>query len=210
MSRLRALALVLVLGAVAGCSEADSAFDNPRGAEAVPAYGDTLIEALLGNIAGLIPNITADGTAHEVGDRIYNALLRYDRNLTPVGDLAESWTFSPDCLDLTFRLRRGVRWHDGEPFTARDVVFTYRATIDPRTPSPYKVDFSEVERVEALDDHTVHVRYHRPYAKALTSWASHTMLPRHLLAPYVAEGKIREAPQNWRAPVGTVSHWPRP
>lgn len=203
MSRLRALALVLVLGAVAGCSEADSAFDGPHGAEAAPAYGDTLIEALLGNIAGLIPNITADGAAHEVGARIYNALLRYDRDLNPVGDLAESWTFSPDCLDLTFRLRRDVRWHDGAPFTARDVVFTYQATIDPRTPSPYKVDFSEVERAEALDDHTVHVRYRRPYAKALTSWASHNILPRHLLAPYVAEGRIREAPQNWSAPVGT-------
>jgi peptide/nickel transport system substrate-binding protein len=60
-----------------------------------------------------------------------------------------------------------------------------------------------VETVQALDDHTVHVRYKRPYAKALTSWASHAILPRHLLASYVAQGKIREAPQNWSAPVGT-------
>ena len=204
MSGPGALLLALVVAAVAGCSEADSAGQQaPAGGEAVPAYGDTLIESLLGNIAGLIPNITADGAAHEVGARIYNRLLRYDRDLNPVGDLAESWDFSADCLDLTFRLRPGVRWHDGVPFTAGDVVFTYEATIDPRTPSPYKVDFSEVERVRALDDHTVHVRYKRPYAKALTTWVSHAVLPRHLLAPYVAAGKIREAPQNWSAPVGT-------
>ena len=203
-SRLRALVLLLGVAAAAGCTEADSAIDRPRtGEPAVPAYGDTLIESLLGNISGLIPNITSDGASHEVGDRIYNALLRFDRNLNPVGDLAASWEFSGDCLDLTFRLRPGVLWHDGAPFTAADVVFTYEATIDSRTPSPYKVDFSEVAAVEALDEHTVHVRYKRPYAKAITSWASHAILPRHLLAPYVAEGKIREAPQNWSAPVGT-------
>lgn len=204
MSRLRALVLTLGVVVAAGCSEAGSMGTRAETSDdAVPAYGDTLIESLLGNIAGLIPNITADGAAHEVGGRIYSALLRYDRDLNPVGDLAESWTFSPDCRDLTFRLRQGVRWHDGAPFTAQDVVFTYEATIDPRTPSPYKVDFSEVDSVRALDDHTVQVRYRRPYAKAITSWANHTMLPRHLLAPYVAEGKIREAPQNWSAPVGT-------
>jgi peptide/nickel transport system substrate-binding protein len=203
MRRLRALVLLLAV-AVAGCSEVDSALEHVRaGEEIAPAYGDTLIEALLGNISGLIPNITSDTASHDVGRLLYNALLRHDRDLHPTGDLAESWEFSSDCLDLTFRLREGVRWHDGAPFTADDVVFTYEATIDPRTPSPYKVDFSEVAAVEALDDHTIHVRYKRPYAKALTSWASHTILPRHLLESYVAEGRIREAPQNWNAPVGT-------
>jgi len=43
-----------------------------------------------------------------------------------------------------------VKWHDGAPFTADDVVFTWQAMTDPRTPSPYKSDFNDVERVEAL------------------------------------------------------------
>ena len=55
--------------------------------------------------------------------------------------MAESWEFSADCLELTFQLRRNVRWHDGQPFTAEDVLFTYEAMINPKTPTAYKEDF---------------------------------------------------------------------
>jgi peptide/nickel transport system substrate-binding protein len=200
----RGIAVVGLLLTAAGCSgEVESALEKvlPQ-SSATPAYGDTYIDSLLGNISSLIPTITSDNASHEIGGLIYSGLVRHDKDLEPLGELAESWTFSPDCLDLTFRLRRGVKWHDGHPFTASDVVFTYEATIDPRMPSPYKSDYSEVERVEALDPHTVHVRYRQPYAKALVSWGQ-SVLPRHLLEPYVKAGKIKEAPQNWRAPIGT-------
>ena len=60
----------------------------------------------------------------------------------------------------------------------------------------------KVERVEAVGPHDVRVVYKRPYAKALLSWAL-PILPRHLLESYVKAGKIKEAPQNWTAPVGT-------
>src|SRR5437763_1427759 len=95
-----------------------------------------------------------------------------------------------------------VRWHDGKPMTADDVVFTWETTVNPKTPSPYKSDFQDVERVEAAGPHDVRVVYKRPYAKALLSWAL-PILPRHLLESYVKAGKIKEAPQNWTAPVGT-------
>jgi peptide/nickel transport system substrate-binding protein len=196
--------LALLACALAGCgNEADGVVDKivPRAA-ATPAYGDTFIDSLIGNISSLIPNITSDSASHDVGDLIYNGLVTYDRDLNPVGDLAESWTFSPDCLDLTFKLRKNVRWHDGAAFTAEDVVFTYEAVVNPKTPSPYKSDFNAVESVQALDPYTVRVRYKQPYAKALVSWGT-SMLPRHLLERYVSQGKIREAPQNWTAPVGT-------
>lgn len=197
-------AVALLALALGGCgSEADTVVDKvlPRAA-ATPAYGDTYIDSLLGNVSSLIPNITADAGAHDVGDLLYNGLVRYDRDLNPVGELAESWAFSGDCLDLTFRLRKGVRWHDGSPFDASDVVFTYDAVTNPKTPSPYKSDFSDVESVQAIDPYTVRVRYRKPYAKALVSWAM-AILPRHLLDRWVREGKIREAPQNFNAPVGT-------
>jgi peptide/nickel transport system substrate-binding protein len=197
-------ALALLACALAGCgNEADGVVDKivPRAA-ATPAYGDTFIDSLIGNISSLIPNITSDSASHDVGDLIYNGLVTYDRDLNPVGDLAESWAFSPDCLDLTFKLRKNVRWHDGAAFTAEDVVFTYEAVVNPKTPSPYKSDFNAVESVQALDPYTVRVRYKQPYAKALVSWGT-SMLPRHLLERYVSQGKIREAPQNWTAPVGT-------
>ena len=74
--------------------------------------------------------------------------------------------------------------------------------MNPKTPSPYKSDFQDVEKVEKTGPLPVRVIYKRPYAKALVSWGV-TILPKHLLESYVAAGKIKEAPQNWTAPVGT-------
>jgi peptide/nickel transport system substrate-binding protein len=61
---------------------------------------------------------------------IFSSLVRPDEQLRPVPDLATSWAASEDGLSYTFTLRPGVRWHDGEPFTARDVQFTFEQIID--------------------------------------------------------------------------------
>src|SRR5207247_6929145 len=142
---LRLLGLLLLL-AVAGCGgEADSAMDLASGqATGKPAYGDTYIEALQGNISGLIPNVLSDGPSFEVGSLIYNGLVKHDKDVNLVPELAESWQFSRDCLDLTFKLRRDVRWHDNQPFTADDVVFTYDTMVNPKTPTAYAGDFKPV------------------------------------------------------------------
>ena len=163
------------------------------------ANGDTLIEASIGNVSSLIPNITSDQSSLEVGDLMYSGLITLGKDLQVEPELAKSWNFSKDCLTLDFQLREDVKWHDGKPFTAEDVVFTWEATMDPRTPSSYKSDFQDIERVEKTGKYAVRVVYKRPYAKALTSWGV-TMLPKHLLESYVKAGKIKEAPQNWSAP----------
>jgi len=194
-----ALALLTV---VAVChSEAGPAAAERKGSPA-PAYGDTRIEASIGNVSGLIPNITSDSASHEVGDFMYNGLITLDKDLNITGELAKSWAFSKDCLTLDFTLHDKVKWHDGKPFTADDVVFTWETTMNPKTPSPYKSDFQDVDKVQARGPQEVRVSYKRPYAKALMSW-SLPMLPRHLLETWVRDGKIKEAPQNWTAPVGT-------
>lgn len=201
---LTALALAGLL-ALGGCgSDADSALEKVGVAEAgtQPAYGDTFIDVLTGNISGLIPNIVSDSASFNVGGLIYSGLVTRDRNLKHIGDLAESWTFSADCRDLTFKLRPNVRWHDGRPFTSADVMFTYETMINPKTPTAYREGFRMVESVETPDPATVTVHYKQPYAKALDTWAF-WMLPKHLLESYVKDGKLREAPQNWSAPVGT-------
>jgi peptide/nickel transport system substrate-binding protein len=199
-----ALTLALALGGCGG--EADSAVEQvgARGGEKA-AYGDTFIEALTGNISGLIPNILSDSASFEVGSLIYSGLVMRDRDLNLVPELAESWKFSKDCLNLTFKLRSNVRWHDGQPFTASDVVFTYDTMINPKTPTAYREDFKAVESVTAPDPLTVRIRYKQPYAKALQSWGT-WVLPQHLLEPYVREGKLREAPQNRSNPVGTGAY----
>ena len=199
-----ASALALALGGCGG--EADSPVEAVAGTTGEkPAYGDTFIEAMTGNISGLIPNVLSDSASFDVGSLIYSGLVMRDRELNLIGELAESWTFSKDCLDLTFNLRRNVRWHDERPFTAADVVFTYETMINPKTPTAYREDFKAVESVTALDPYTLRVRYKQPYAKALQSWGI-WMLPRHLLEPWVREGKLREAPQNRVNPVGTGAY----
>ena len=200
-SRGRLGATLALAALVAGCS-GEAAVNQGKAGANTPAYGDTLIEASIGNISSLIPNITSDAASREVGNYMYNGLVTLGRDLEIAPELATSWEFSKDCLTLDFNLHRGVKWHDGAPFTADDVVFTWRTTMNPKTPSPYRSDFQDVQSVDAVDPYTVRVTYRKPYAKALLSWGL-SILPRHLLERYVTEGKLKEAPQNWTAPVGT-------
>jgi peptide/nickel transport system substrate-binding protein len=195
--------LVATALAFAGCGvDARGRDDGVTSVNEHPAKGDTFIESSIGNVSALIPNIANDGASHDVGGQIYDGLITRDKNLNIVPAMAESWTFSDDCRHLTFRLRDGIRWHDGHPFTSADVVFTHATMVNPKTPTPYREDFQAVESIEAVDAHTVKITYKTPYAKALSSWSMY-MLPKHLLESYVQDGKLREAPQNLRAPVGT-------
>src|SRR5262249_36510992 len=163
--------------------------------------GDTFITASIGDISGLIPSLTTDAASHEIGSLIYDGLVRIDKDLNNAPGMAESWTFSKDCLDLTFKLRRDVKWHDGRPFTADDVIFTYKAMGNTKTPAAFKEGYLLVKGVEAVDPYTVHVTYAKPYARAISTWSDY-VLPKHVLEPYVADGKLRESPQN-RHPIGT-------
>jgi len=162
-----------------------------------PAYGDTLIEGTIGDASTLIPILTSDSSSHDVAEQIYNGLVKYDKNLNLVGDLAKSFSVSPDGLEITFNLRRGVKWHDGAPFTARDVLYTYNVIVDPKTPTAYAEGFKQVKAVSALDEHTIKVTYSYSFAPALASWTM-PMLPAHLL-----EGKDITKSSLARNPVGT-------
>lgn len=82
--------------------------------------------------------------------------------------------------EITFWLRRGVRFHDGQPFSAHDVVFTYQAIMDPRNLSPRRASFEPVKEITVLDDHRVRVTYKRLFSPAVEAWTM-GILPRHLL-----------------------------
>ena len=92
--------------------------------------------------------------------------------------LAERWEVDPDGRTVTFYLKRGVRWHDGRPFTARDVVFTVEAGRDPANASPLRSQFAAFESVEALDDHTVRFRLAHPSANPILLF-DFRILPAH-------------------------------
>ncbi len=207
MRRLGGRALVPWVAAllVAGCgTRAESPADSAQAGGDARAYGDTFVEASIGDIGALIPSLASDGASHDVGSLIYDGLLRVDKNINWLPAMAESWSFASDCLSLEFKLRRDVKWHDGQPFTAADVVFTWQTLIHPKTPAPFKEKFLQIKAVEALDPYTVRVTYPQPYGRALETWNEY-ILPKHLLEPYVAEGKLRESPQN-RHPIGTGAY----
>ena len=128
---------------------------------------------------------------------IFEGLVGLDARLDPVPRLATRWEQSPDGKVITFHLRPDVEWHDGEPFTAEDVAFTFDAIQSLHAPTLWKAYMSAVETIETPDDHTVVVKYRYAYAPALTSWTV-GILPKHLY-----EGKeLLSAPAN-REPVGT-------
>ena len=145
-----------------------------------PVAGDTLITASIGEPSSLIPVLASDSASHDVASYVYNGLVKYDRDLNIVGDLAESWEISEDNLSITFRLKKGVLWQDGHPFTAHDVMYTYKVIVDPKTPTPYAGDFQLVKSARVIDDHTFRVTYGKSFAPALISWGA-AILPRHLL-----------------------------
>ena len=189
--------VIAVTVSLPGCSEKKQGSTERNLSDSGHAYGDIIVEGSIGDASNLIPLLSSDSTSHGIASLVFNGLVKYDKNINIVGDLAESWKISGGGLVITFRLRKGVKWHDGHPFTARDVMFTYQVTIDPKTPTAYAGDFLKVKKAEVLDDYTFRVTYDKPFAPALMSWGS-AILPKHLL-----EGKdITTSPLS-RHPVGT-------
>jgi len=162
-----------------------------------PAYGDAFIVGTPAEPSILIPMLASDSASHDVSGLIFNGLVKYDTDLSVIGDLAESWDISKDGLVITFHLRKGVKWADGVEFTADDVMFGYKTIIDEKTPSAYKEDFLQVKKAEVLDNYTFRATYEKPFAPALTTWGSLIILPKHLL-----EGKDITKTDFARNPVG--------
>jgi peptide/nickel transport system substrate-binding protein len=139
-----------------------------------------------------------------VNKALYSTLLRYDlATLEPVGDLAESYSVSDDGLTYTFNLRPDVSWHDGEPFTADDVVFTMNLWTDPDVPFFLSNNFRLVEEVAATDEHMVVVRLREPQSAfpTLLGYLAN-ILPEHLLADLTPE-QLTNPSEFLRNPIGT-------
>lgn len=199
---LRAAALA-ALALVASCTSEDGAPVAPVARpEAPPARGDAIVLGTIGDASNLIPMLASDSASHEYASNIFDGLVAYDKTLSYLEPrLAEKWDVANGGLEITFHLRRDVKWHDGAPFTARDVEFGFRTITDEKTLTAYSEDYKQVQKFELLDDYSFRVTYEKPYAPALGSWGSLVVLPRHLL-----EGQnINETPFGQK-PVGLGSH----
>ena len=130
------------------------------------------------DIDSLNPLVSYMQVGFEVFLLVYDPLVRYDENYDPVGSLAESWTLSDDQLTWTFKLKDGVKWHDGEPFTSADVKFTYDLMIDNGLGYMYGSYMTGITGIECPDDTTVIMTTAEPKANMLMNTTP--ILPKHI------------------------------
>lgn len=160
--------------------------------------GGTLNSTLWPEPPGIVIGIHLNAPTLLPSTKIFEGLLTYDFQLNAQPMLAETWKVSDDGLTYTFNLRRNVKWHDGKPFTSKDVVFSLAKFI-PEVHPRSKPTFLRAE-VTAPDDYTVVLKLKEPYGPMIRSLdaISAPIVPAH-----VYEGtNFRDNPAN-RKPIGT-------
>jgi peptide/nickel transport system substrate-binding protein len=187
--------------AVAGCSKSL----NRNG---VPS--DRLRIAISINPTQLNPILAQNTMETFVDGLMFDLLVTHDQNHQEVPELAaavptvENGGISKDGLTITYHLRHGVKWHDGAPFTSRDVKFTWQAIMNPRNNVVSRRGYDQVASMDARDEYTVVMHLKRRFPPAIDSIFAESdtplrVLPAHLLAK---EDDLNHATFN-AAPVGT-------
>ncbi|GBE14004.1 oligopeptide-binding protein AppA precursor [bacterium BMS3Abin14] len=165
-----------------------------------PADGDWLVRRMPAEPATLNPVTATDVYEGMVNSFIYESLLKRDnRTLELVPFLAQTLDASSDHLSYTFTLRDGLRWGDGMPLTADDVVFTFEIVRDPAVDAPHLRNYyRNLEKVQALDNRTVRFTFSKPYFKSLEMIGGMSIIPRHIFA----KGDFNTNPHG-RSPIGS-------
>lgn len=133
------------------------------------AYKDTIRYAASSDQNSLdAPNNTSNSV---VLTQIYNGLVKRDQDNELVPDLAESWELSEDELVWTFHLRKGVKFHNGKEFTARDVKASFDRTNNPDKPTVYTATLNVIAETIVVDDYTVQCRTEKPVGPFLQNLA---------------------------------------
>ncbi len=160
-------------------------------------FSSTLNLSISANPSRINPILSTDSSSSEITQWIFNSLITYDKNAKIKMMLARSYEFENNTT-LIFHLRKNVKWSDGAPFSAKDVIFTYKTIISPKIFTPYASSFKHIKKVVALDPYTIKVIYKYPYFKALETWMME-ILPWHILKN---EKNLMTSKFN-QAPIGT-------
>jgi peptide/nickel transport system substrate-binding protein len=139
---------------------------------------------------------------------LFNGLTKWGKDSRWVGDLAESWDVSNDGLTWTFKLRRGVKWHDGRDFTADDVKFTYDIILNPQMGATGRAAFSGIKETRVVDPNTIQFVMNAPQASIVAVVGVNAgIIPRHGFAG------VTPGPAYWthdafnkRMPIGTGAY----
>lgn len=213
---MRTAGAVLLATCLTACSGGNSAAETPTAPAAdengtVVAeeqtgdghyYGGTLVVETKLEPSYYTINYTWDGSIPYINRNLYSKLVTYDDCTGELyGDLAESWDISEDLKTFTFKLREGVNWHDGTPFTSADVKWTIDSILDYGEGANAYADVSMIESVECPDDYTVVLHLSEPCGTMLNNLADYygfDILPKHLW-----EGTDVDTNPCNTAPVGT-------
>jgi peptide/nickel transport system substrate-binding protein len=186
-----------------------------QAAEAIPykptkAGGGGPLKLLFWQAPTLLNPHFANGTKDQEASRLfYEPLAGWDAdgNLVPI--LAaeipskENGLLGADGLSVTWKLKQGVKWHDGKPFTADDVIFNWEYSVNPDTAAVSVGSYRGIKSIDKIDDYTVKLNFKQPtpfWADPFVA-AYGLVIPKHLFADYIG-AKSREAPTNLK-PVGT-------
>jgi len=131
--------------------------------------------------AGLDPHIVTAFSSFQLIGQVYDGLLEINADLQLEPALATGYTVSADGLTYTFNLRDGVKFHNGRPFTAADVVFSYERIVAVETGSPQASRFVQVASVEAADDLTVVFTLQQAYAPFLANLPNLTIVAKEVV-----------------------------
>ncbi|HEX9522804.1 MAG TPA: peptide ABC transporter substrate-binding protein [Reyranella sp.] len=215
LSRRAFVRRMMAVGLTAPMATQLLAFSGVSMAQSRPTYkptkrgGGGLLKVLWWQGPTLLNPHFAVGTKDQDGSRLfYEPLAGWDGdgNLRPI--LAESipgredGTLAADGKSVTWKLKKGVTWHDGKPFTADDAVFTWEYARNPATAAVTSGSYKDVV-VEKVDQYTVVVKFQQPtpfWADTFVNSVG-SIIPKHLFADYVGD-KSRDAPTNLK-PVGT-------
>ena len=178
---------VFLLIAVAGCG---SGKEKTVGGAAVE---DRIIYASEAEFDGLNPILEETN----VDALLFRGLFRFDENNEPKADIAESFVISDDKLTYTFKIRRDILFHDGEPLTADDVIYTVESVLDDTNASFLKSDFIEVESMKKLNDYEFELKLKHAFTPILDKLTL-PILPKH-----VFEGVDMRTAEFNSHPIGT-------
>lgn len=179
----------------AGADGADNAAEAAENGGAVASEQNTLVVAQNADAITLDPHGTNDVNSAIVMTQIYQTLVNQDENMEIYPGLAESWEQIDD-LTWEFNLREDVYFHNGEPFTAEDVKFSFQRASEAAVVAPIVGEIN-ADSIEIIDDHTVRVGTHEPFAPILAHMA-------HIAAAIINEEAVNEHGEDFgQNPVGT-------
>ncbi len=160
----------------------EKSYQNALSPIKCPKIGGTLVVIHWGDPKSFNPDSQVDDALFHIASQIYNKLINLDVNYNIIPELAESWEVAPNGSTFIFHLVKNATWHDGYPFTSKDVKYTLESIKKYKGVMYGFLRMSDLVTVDTPDNYTVIVRYSKPFPAFLSflAWYGTFILPEHI------------------------------